>query len=90
MKLLKTLPKLLFLLCNYAIFAQVQITGNVTDNQNVPISGVTISLKSKVNTFGKLTDDTGKFEINAPFGDYKIEVRYLGFQAYKNWRKFYL
>ncbi|MGY3793285.1 TonB-dependent receptor domain-containing protein [Aquimarina sp. 433] len=84
MKLFKLLPKLFFLICSCAAFAQVQVTGTIVDSQNTPIVGATISLESNANTFGKLTDDSGKFEIDAPSGNYKIEVRYLGFQAYKN------
>lgn len=84
MKLFKLLPKLLFLICSCAAFAQVQVTGTIVDSQNTPIVGATISLESNANTFGKLTDDSGKFEIDTPSGNYKIEVRYLGFQAYKN------
>ncbi|WP_299215027.1 TonB-dependent receptor [uncultured Aquimarina sp.] len=84
MKLFKLVPKLLFLLFSYATFAQVQVTGTIVDTQNIPIVGASISLKNKANTFGELTDNSGQFEINAPSGSYTIEVRYLGFQAYKN------
>lgn len=65
-------------------FAQVQITGIVVDDTKTPIVGATISLKSTENTYGKLTGNSGQFEINALAGTYNIEVRYLGFQAYKN------
>ncbi len=84
MKFIKLLPKLLFLLFSYTTFAQVQVTGTIVDPQNIPIPGATISLQNKTNTFGKLTDNSGQFEINAPSGTYTIEVRYLGFQPYKN------
>ncbi len=84
MKLFKLVPKLLLLLFSYTTFAQVQVTGTIVDTQNIPIAGASISLKNKANTFGKLTDNSGQFEISAPTGNYKIEVRYLGFQPYKN------
>ncbi|WP_299431447.1 TonB-dependent receptor [uncultured Aquimarina sp.] len=84
MKLFKLVPKLLFLLFSYATFAQVQVTGTIVDTQNIPIVGASISLKNKANTFGKLTDNSGQFEIDAPSGTYTIEIRYLGFQPYKN------
>ncbi len=84
MKLFKSLPFLLFLLCSCATFAQVQVTGTIVDAKNTPIIGATISLKNTANTFEKLTDNSGQFEINAPSGNYNFEVRYLGFQAYKN------
>lgn len=84
MKFFKSVITLLLVLISSISLAQVKITGTVVDNQNTPIVGATISLKSPTNTFGKLTDNSGSFEINAPSGTYNIEVRYLGFQAYKN------
>lgn len=83
MKLLKSTTILLFLLVNYLSFAQVKIIGTVTDNQDTPIVGATITLKNKTKTFGKVTDISGKFEVSAPVGNYIIGVRYLGFQPYK-------
>ncbi len=84
MNIYKSLITLLLTLISCASFAQVRITGTIVDNQNTPMIGATISLKNASNTFGKLTNDSGKFEINAPSGNYNIEVRYLGFQTYKN------
>ncbi|MBW1296665.1 TonB-dependent receptor [Aquimarina litoralis] len=81
MKLLKPLP-ILLLICSCAAFAQIQVTGTIVDAQNTPIVGATISLESNANTFGKLTDGSGKFEIDAPSGTYTIQVRYLGFQPH--------
>jgi len=83
MNIFKSLSTLLLVLISCASFAQVQVTGTIVDNQDTPIIGATISLKNATNTFGKLTDDSGKFEINAPYGNYNLEVRYLGFQIYK-------
>ncbi|WP_271765755.1 TonB-dependent receptor [Aquimarina algiphila] len=84
MKLFKSLSILLLVLCSCATFAQVQVTGTIIDTGNTPIIGATILLKNAENTFGKLTDKSGKFEIDAPSGNYDIEVRYLGLQSYKN------
>ncbi|WP_299255540.1 TonB-dependent receptor [uncultured Aquimarina sp.] len=84
MKLFKLLPTLLLLLFGYATFAQVKVTGTIVDSENTPIIGATILLKNTENTFGKLTDKSGQFEIDAPSGNYNLEVRYLGFQSYKN------
>ncbi|AXT62375.1 TonB-dependent receptor [Aquimarina sp. AD10] len=84
MNTFKTLSTIFLFLIGYASFAQVQIVGTIVDNQNIPIIGATISLKNTTNAFGKLTDNSGKFEINAPYGSYTIEARYLGFQSYKN------
>ncbi len=84
MNIFKSLIIIALVFISYASFAQVQITGTIVDNQNIPITGATVSIKNTVNTFGKLTNGSGQFEIEAPLGTYDIEVRYLGFQAYKN------
>ncbi|GAA3515114.1 hypothetical protein GCM10022393_31350 [Aquimarina addita] len=84
MKLFKSITLLLFLVVNYASFAQVKITGTVFDSQNLPIPGASISIKNSTNKYNGLTDNTGLFTINASSGTYTIEVRYLGFQPYKN------
>ncbi|WP_109299388.1 TonB-dependent receptor [Aquimarina sp. AU474] len=83
MKLFKLLPTLLFILFGCATFAQVKVTGTIVDTENTPIIGATILLKNTENDFGKLTDKSGQFEIDAPSGNYNLEVRYLGFQSYK-------
>ena len=84
MNIFKLLSKLLFLIYSCTTVAQVQVTGTIVDSQNTPILGATISLESNANIFGKLTGDSGTFIIDAPSGNYKLEVRYLGFKAYKN------
>ncbi|TPN87377.1 TonB-dependent receptor [Aquimarina algicola] len=84
MNIFKSSTSLLFIFICFVSFAQAQVKGTVVDSQNIPIIGATISLKSEANTFGKLTDDSGQFEISAPTGNYSIEIRYLGFQSYKN------
>ncbi len=84
MKIFKTTLPLISLLLGLVSFAQAQVTGTVVDDQNIPIVGATVSLKSDSNTFGKLTDDSGRFEISAPAGNYLVEVRYLGFQSYNS------
>ncbi len=84
MNIFKSLTTLLLVLIGSISFAQVKITGTIVDNQNTPIVGATVSLISTENTFGKLTDASGQFEINAPAGSYNIEIRYLGFQSFKD------
>lgn len=84
MNISKLLTTIFLLVTSVVSFAQVQVTGTVVDDQNVPIIGATVLLKSTTNNFGKLTDDSGQFEIEAPEGSYTIEIRYLGFKPYKN------
>lgn len=75
---------LLMLVSSYVSYAQQSITGTVVDMQNTPILGASISIKNTANTLGILSDINGQFELSAPAGSYTIEVRYLGFQPYKD------
>ncbi|UZO80711.1 TonB-dependent receptor [Aquimarina sp. ERC-38] len=83
MNTIKLITFLLFLTASSISFAQVSVKGTVVDSQNTPMPGVSIMLKNAEKTFGRLTDESGQFEINAPSGTYNIEIRYLGFQPYK-------
>ncbi len=84
MKNLHTILKLLAFLISSGLAAQVSVTGTVVDNQNEPIIGATITIRGSEGTFGKLTNDEGRFEIEVPEGTYVFEVRYLGFQSYND------
>lgn len=60
-------------------FAQNRsITGNVTDEDGVPLAGVSVIIIG--TTTGTSTDFDGNFEINANQGD-KIELSYIGFET---------
>ncbi|MFC5044388.1 TonB-dependent receptor domain-containing protein [Aquimarina hainanensis] len=83
MKILNSLFTITLALLSYVSLAQVQVTGTVIDNQDIPVTGATVLLKSIANTFGKLTNNKGQFEAEIPSGSYTIEVRYLGFQVYR-------
>lgn len=83
MKILNSLFTITLALLSYVSLAQVQVTGTVIDNQDIPVTGATVLLKSTANTFGKLTNNKGQFEAEIPSGSYTIEVRYLGFQVYR-------
>jgi len=81
----KTLTILnLLILTSFGLYSQTSVTGTIVDNQNEAIIGATITLKGAEGAFGKLTDNNGKFELNVAQGKYKLEIRYLGFQAYKD------
>lgn len=55
------------MLCGVMVFAQTHlVTGTVTDEKGVPVSGV--SVKVKGTTIGTAASNTGQFEINAPNG----------------------
>ncbi len=81
MKLFKILFILLLFGLAGKVYAQVPVTGSVTDEQGDPIFGATVSLINVDNTFGVLTGGDGTFELNVPQGNYDFEVRFLGFAS---------
>jgi hypothetical protein len=63
------LKKLLLLFCGFCLYgiSQAQtITGKVTDENNMPLSGVTVQIKN--STKGTSTNSNGEFSIAAPQG----------------------
>lgn len=83
---------LISLLCSLNIVnAQTQkgkIFGTVVDiNTKTPLEYSTIVLKNKQTsaTVGGLSDEKGKFNVeNIDFGDYILEISYLGYDLYTN------
>ena len=68
-----------FLLATSCLFAQHQISGNVTSN-GVALSYVNVYLKG--TTKGAITNDNGQFKItNVSSGDYKIIASFTGFKT---------
>lgn len=84
MKTLTSILKVLIILTGCGLWAQERVTGSVIDAQNEPIIGATITLKGAKGMFGKLTDSEGRFELSVPQGNYALEIRYLGFQSYRD------
>ncbi|UOY08008.1 TonB-dependent receptor [Muricauda sp. SCSIO 64092] len=84
MNIYKLIGILFLVMCSWDSFAQVSVTGTVVDTQDIPIVGATVTLRNTGRTYGSLTDTDGQFNIEVPSGNYILEVRYLGFQSYKN------
>ena len=60
-----------------ALFAQDRaVTGVVTDQNNNPLSGASITIKGR--KAGVTSDDRGVFKINVPAGSEILIVSYLG------------
>ncbi|WNH09095.1 SusC/RagA family TonB-linked outer membrane protein [Thalassobellus suaedae] len=59
-------------------WAQIDVSGVVTDNQNIPIPGVNVVIKG--TSTGSATDFDGKYEIKANVGDVLV-FSYLGYQT---------
>lgn len=71
----------IILYSNY-LCAQLTIFGNVTDEKNVPLEFVTVSLTSEQEKLVSLTDNTGKFKMQKLLSDhYTITFSYIGFTS---------
>ncbi|MBC7923692.1 MAG: TonB-dependent receptor [Ferruginibacter sp.] len=77
------IPVLLFLLFfNRSIaFAQSgRITGEIRDEQNLPLPGATVTLDQ--TNRGTTTDAAGRFNLeNVPAGTYQLTIRFLGYKT---------
>ncbi len=81
---MKKLIILYLILTGCILSAQEVVTGTIIDSESEPIVGATITLRGASGTFGKLTDSEGRFELNVPEDSYTLEIRYLGFQSFKD------
>jgi iron complex outermembrane receptor protein len=64
-------------------FAQISITGKVTDQTQNVIAGATVSVIQEGKREGVTTDQNGIFSIDLPQpGIYEVEIRFLGFDPY--------
>ncbi|MEX0288085.1 MAG: TonB-dependent siderophore receptor [Flavobacteriaceae bacterium] len=84
MKNHKILFQLIILLTSFGLWAQETVTGTILDKQSEPIAGATITLQGAGGSFGTLTDNEGRFTLSVPVGSYAVEIRYLGFQSFKD------
>ena len=62
-----------------------ELRGQIFDNLNNPISGVSIKIISKNKTFSKQiqVDFEGNFKTELPPGEYWIEINYVGYDQFK-------
>jgi iron complex outermembrane receptor protein len=81
MKIIQILYTILFFSFIGNLSAQTTVTGTVTNEQDKPIFGATVSLKNNDKMVGVLTDARGAFELNVPQGTYNFEVRFLGYTS---------
>jgi len=56
-----------------------QVTGTVKDENNAPIEGAAVTVKS-LGT-GTVTNKQGKFQLNLPNGNYEIEISFVGYKT---------
>lgn len=81
---------ILFILVAFtkASFAQAILNGKVLDKENkAPIEFASVVLKNNKDSskfYGTKTDQNGNFSIhNIPFGTYKFQISYLGYELYE-------
>jgi len=69
---------LLLLLGTFAFSQQKSVTGKITDGNNTPVSGVTVSLKG--TTTATQTDAEGNFTITVPGNNAVLVISSVGFK----------
>ncbi|TJZ61924.1 TonB-dependent receptor [Sphingobacterium olei] len=77
--LFKTCCLFFMLMQVFVVQAQVQVSGTVHGDQNVPISGATVKQRGTTKTV--LTDGSGAFRLNVERYPVEIEVTYIGYQT---------
>ena len=70
-------------LCTLSAVAQ-SLSGKIQDKEKASLAYVTVSAKSQSDTtqiYGGISDDNGKYRIQLPMGNYKVEYRFLGYKS---------
>ncbi|MDR2969221.1 MAG: TonB-dependent receptor [Tannerellaceae bacterium] len=67
------------LLSTPALFAQISISGTITDNLGEPLTGVNVSIKGTM--IGNITDIDGKYTLQAPNERSVIVFSYIGYRV---------
>lgn len=75
-QLTKAITILALTLCSAIAFAQTPVTGKVTDEQGLPMPGVSVKVKKTTN--GTITDGNGQFALKAAAG-VTLEFTYIGY-----------
>lgn len=63
--------------------ALVSVQGRVTDEEGMPLLGVTVLIKGTAS--GVITDETGNYLLEVPQGDRILEFSYLGYKPHTTW-----
>lgn len=69
---------LVLLLMSFAVRAQYQVSGTVTDGDNLPVPGISVRIVGSVS--GTLTDFDGKYTIKVSYGDI-LEFTSVGYES---------
>src|SRR5687768_16279250 len=76
---LKLFQFLFYLFAPLWLFAQVNVSGTVTNANNIPVQGASVKLKN--STLGTSTDDNGKFNLTLPGPGGQLEISYIGLKS---------
>ena len=63
-----------------SIFAQIKISGSITDNLGEPLPFATVAVKG--TTIGTTSDMDGQFALEIPRKEATVEVSYVGYKSY--------
>lgn len=69
----------LMLLFPFAMWAQTTVSGKVTDAQNNPLQGATVSVRN--SNISVQTDQGGNFTINVPNANARLVISYVGYAS---------
>lgn len=75
----KYLIVLFFLLINSIVVAQKKVTGTITDQNDLPLSGATVFEKGTSN--GTAADFDGNYEISVAGENSVLVISFLGYKA---------
>lgn len=76
---------LLILVCLFstACFSQVSVTGRIQNENNEPLAGVTVELKSKTFQASVASNERGEFTFNrVPKGSYALTAGHVGYELF--------
>lgn len=76
---LKTLFLLLFLVCCGAVYAQVNVSGTVTDAHKEPLVGANVIIKG--TTTGAVADYDGHFTLTVPSVGTMLQISFIGYKS---------
>ena len=65
-------------------FAQLNVTGSVTDSDNKPLEFAEVIVQDNANTVisSGLSADTGNFSLSVPSGNYTLRILFMGAELY--------
>ncbi len=66
-------------MCSFSIWAQIQITGTIVDDDQIPLIGVNIQVKGSLQ--GTVTDVDGKYTLEVPDETSTLVFSYIGYES---------